>query len=86
MSAVFHGDTAHSQNLHFLLSLKSVVNVNSSTLWSHVDAHTDAPMHCANDEASAGELDGAPYLAIWRDIYRPDCGFAGKTRINSQNA
>jgi arylformamidase len=73
-AAVFPGDTAYSQTLHFSLTPGCPVNVNSITLSPHTGAHADAPLHYANGAASAGELDLAPYLGPCRVIHCLDCG------------
>ena len=73
-AAVFPGDTAYSQRLHFALSPDCPVNVHSITLSPHTGAHADAPMHYSNGGKSAGELDLAPYLGRCRVIYCMDCG------------
>ncbi len=74
LAAVFPGDTAYSQRLHFALTPDCPVNVNSITLSPHTGAHADAPMHYANGGAAAGALDLAPYLGPCRVIYCIDCG------------
>jgi len=73
-AAVFPGDTAYSQTLHFSLVPGCPVNVNSITLSPHTGAHADAPLHYANGAASAGELDLAPYLGPCRVIHCLNCG------------
>ena len=73
-AAVFPGDTAYSQALHFSLAPNCPVNVNSITLSPHTGAHADAPLHYANGAASVGELDLAPYLGPCRVIHCLDCG------------
>ena len=73
-AAVFPGDTAYSQQLHFSLAPDCPVNVNSITLSPHTGAHADAPLHYAKGEASAGELDLAPYFGPCRVIHCLDCG------------
>jgi arylformamidase len=73
-AAVFPGDTAYSQTLHFSLAPGCPVNVNSITLSPHTGAHADAPLHYANGAASAGELDLAPYLGPCRVIHCLGCG------------
>ena len=73
-AAVFPGDTAYSQTLHFSLTPDCPVNVNSITLSPHTGAHADAPLHYANGETSVGELDLAPYLGPCRVIHCMDCG------------
>jgi arylformamidase len=73
-SAVFPGDTAFSQKLHFSLSPGCPVNVNSITLSPHTGAHADAPMHYATGEASVGDLGLTPYLGPCRVIHCMDCG------------
>ncbi len=73
-AAVFPGDTAYLQRLHFALAPGCPVNVNSITLSPHTGAHADAPMHYAQGGASSGELDLAPYLGPCRVIHCMDCG------------
>ncbi|WP_411885281.1 arylformamidase [Polaromonas sp. YR568] len=73
-AAVFPGDTAYSQQLHFSLAPNCPVNVNSITLSPHTGAHADAPLHYANGESSVGDLDLAPYLGPCRVIHCMDCG------------
>ena len=73
-AAVFPGDSAYSQRLHFALSPDCPVNVNSITLSPHTGAHADAPMHYANGSTTSGELDLTPYLGPCRVIYCIDCG------------
>ena len=73
-AAVFPGDTAYSQQLHFSLEPGCPVNVNSITLSPHTGAHADAPLHYANGETSIGEVDLAPYLGPCRVIHCMDCG------------
>jgi len=73
-AAVFPGDTAYSQQLHFSLEPGCPVNVNSITLSPHTGAHADAPLHYANGEATIGEVDLSPYLGPCRVIHCMDCG------------
>lgn len=73
-SAVFPGDTAYAQQLHFSLAPGCPVNVHRITLSPHTGAHADAPLHYATGQASAGELDLAPYLGPCRVIHCLDCG------------
>ena len=73
-AAVFPGDTAYSQRLHFALSPDCPVNVNSITLSPHTGAHADAPMHYASGGAAAGELDLSPYLGPCRVIHCLNAG------------
>ena len=68
-AAVFPGDTAYSQRLHFSLTPECPVNVNSITLSPHTGAHADAPMHYSNGGASSGELALTPYLGPCRVIH-----------------
>ena len=68
-AAVFPGDTAYSQRLHFARTPDCPVNVNSITFSPHTGAHADAPMHYANGGASPGELDLTPYLGPCRVIH-----------------
>jgi arylformamidase len=72
-AAVFPGDTAYSQRLHFALTPDCPVNVNSITLSPHTGAHADAPMHYAQNGAASGELELAPYLGPCRVIHCIDC-------------
>ena len=46
-AAVFPGDTAYSQRLHFSLAPGCPVNVNSITLSPHTGAHADAPVRAS---------------------------------------
>jgi arylformamidase len=73
-AAVFPGDTAYSQQLHFSLEPGCPVNVNAITLSPHTGAHADAPLHYANGEASIGEVDLSPYLGPCRVIHCIGCG------------
>ena len=73
-SAVFPGDTAYSQRLHFALGPGCPVNVNSITLSPHTGAHADAPLHYAADGAAVGQLDLAPYLGPCRVVHCIGCG------------
>jgi arylformamidase len=73
-AAVFPGDTAYSQRLHFALGPDCPVNVNAITLSPHTGAHADAPLHYAADGASAGALELHPYLGLCRVIHCLDCG------------
>ncbi|AYQ28780.1 MULTISPECIES: arylformamidase [unclassified Polaromonas] len=73
-AAVFPGDTAYSQQLHFSLEPGCPVNVNAITLSPHTGAHADAPLHYANGEASIGEVDLPAYLGPCRVIHCMDCG------------
>ena len=68
-AAVFPGDTAYSQKLHFTLDANCPVNVHSITLSPHTGAHADAPMHYAAGGVAVGALDLAPYLGICRVIH-----------------
>lgn len=73
-AAVFPGDTAYSQRLHFGLGPDCPVNVNAITLSPHAGAHADAPLHYAADGAAVGTLDLHPYLGPCRVIHCLDCG------------
>ena len=73
-AAVFPGDAAYSQKLHFALSTDCPVNVNTLTFSPHTGAHADAPMHYANGEAAIGAVDLLPYLGLCRVIHCIDCG------------
>ena len=72
-AAVFPGDAAYSQKLHFALSPDCPVNVNTLTFSPHTGAHADAPMHYANGEAAIGAVDLLPYLGTCRVIHCLDC-------------
>ena len=69
-AAVFPGDTAYTQAVHFSLTPDCPVNVHSITMSPHTGAHADAPMHYASGGAAAGALDLVPYLGRCRVI---DC-------------
>jgi arylformamidase len=73
-AAVFPGDAAYSQKLHFALAPGCPVNVNTLTFSPHTGAHADAPMHYANGEAAIGAVDLLPYLGHCRVIHCLDCG------------
>ncbi len=73
-AAVFPGDAAYSQKLHFALSTDCPVNVNTLTFSPHTGAHADAPMHYANGEAAIGAVDLLPYLGLCRVIHCLNCG------------
>ena len=73
-SAVFPGDTAYSQRLHFALGPGCPVNVNTLTLSPHTGAHADAPLHYAAEGAAVGLLDLTPYIGSCRVIHCIGCG------------
>ncbi len=73
-AAVFPGDAAYSQKLHFALSPDCPVNVNTLTFSPHTGAHADAPMHYANGAPAIGAVDLLPYLGVCRVIHCLDCG------------
>lgn len=73
-SAVFPGDAAYAQKLHFALSPDCPVNVNTLTFSPHTGAHADAPMHYANGAPAIGAVDLHPYLGPCRVIHCLDCG------------
>ncbi|MDO9112174.1 MAG: arylformamidase [Polaromonas sp.] len=73
-AAVFPGDAAYSQKLHFALSPGCPVNVNTLTFSPHTGAHADAPMHYANGAPAIGAVDLLPYLGPCRVIHCLDCG------------
>ena len=73
-AAVFPGDTAYSQKLHFALSTDCPVNVNTLNFSPHTGAHADAPMHYANGAAAIGQVDLLPYLGPCRVIHCLGCG------------
>jgi arylformamidase len=68
-AAVFPGDTAYAQQLHFTLGPDCPVNVNAITLSPHTGAHADAPMHYALGGEAVGTLDLHPFLGPCRVIY-----------------
>lgn len=72
-AAVFPGDTAYSQRLHFALGPHCPVNVNAITLSPHTGAHADAPLHYAAGGAAVGQLELVPYLGPCRVIHCMDC-------------
>lgn len=73
-AAVFPGDTAYQQRLHFALGPQCPVNVHALTLSPHTGAHADAPLHYANGAPAIGALDLLPYLGPCRVIHCLDCG------------
>jgi len=73
-AAVFPGDAAYSQKLHFALSPDCPVNVNTLSFSPHTGAHADAPMHYANGAPAIGAVDLLPYLGPCRVI---DCRDSG---------
>ncbi|WP_395058564.1 arylformamidase [Polaromonas sp.] len=73
-AAVFPGDAAYSQKLHFALSPDCPVNVNTLSFSPHTGAHADAPMHYANGAPAIGAVDLLPYLGRCRVIDCRDCG------------
>ncbi|MEO8024804.1 arylformamidase [Polaromonas sp.] len=73
-AAVFPGDAAYSQKLHFALAPGCPVNVNTLTFSPHTGAHADAPMHYANGAPAIGLVDLLPYLGTCRVIHCLDCG------------
>lgn len=73
-AAVFPGDAAYSQKLHFALAPGCPVNVNTLTFSPHTGAHADAPMHYANGAPAIGLVDLLPYLGPCRVIHCLDCG------------
>jgi arylformamidase len=68
-SAVFPGDAAYSQTLHFALSPNCPVNVHTLTLSPHTGAHADAPLHYAAGERTSGALPLEPYIGPCRVIH-----------------
>jgi len=50
------------------------VNVSAVTLWPHVGAHADAPLHYASAGVPVGALDLQPYLGPCRVIHAIGCG------------
>mgnify|MGYP001547086802 FL=1 len=73
-AAVFPGDAAYSQQLHFALGPGCPVNVNTLTFSPHTGAHADAPMHYAHGAAAIGAVDLLPYLGPCRVIHCIACG------------
>jgi len=73
-AAVFPGDTAYSQLLHFTLGADCPVNVNAITMSPHTGAHADAPMHYAAGGAAVGTLDLTPFLGPCRVIHCLNAG------------
>jgi len=68
-SAVFPGDTAYSQRLHFALGPSCPVQVNAITFSPHTGAHADAPMHYAQGGEAVGALDLHPFVGPCRVIH-----------------
>ena len=73
-AAVFPGDTAYTQQLHFTLGPDCPVNVNAITMSPHTGAHADAPMHYAAGGAAVGTLDLTPFLGPCRVIHCLNAG------------
>jgi arylformamidase len=73
-AAVFPGDTAYAQQLHFTLGPDCPVNVNAITMSPHTGAHADAPMHYAAGGAAVGTLDLTPFLGPCRVIHCLNAG------------
>jgi arylformamidase len=73
-AAVFPGDAAYAQKLHFALSPDCPVNVNTLTFSPHTGAHADGPMHYASGAPAIGAVDLLPYLGPCRVIHCLDCG------------
>lgn len=73
-AAVFPGDAAYSQKLHFALAPGCPVNVNTLTFSPHTGAHADAPMHYANGQPAIGAVDLLPYIGPCRVIHCLDSG------------
>lgn len=73
-AAVFPGDAAYSQKLHFALAPGCPVNVHTLTFSPHTGAHADAPMHYANGAPAIGAVDLLPYLGPCRVIHCLECG------------
>lgn len=73
-SPVFPGDTPYRQEWAATISPGCPVNVSSITLSPHVGAHADAPLHYAQDGASAGDVDLRAYLGPCRVIHAIGCG------------
>ncbi|MDP3414325.1 MAG: arylformamidase [Polaromonas sp.] len=73
-AAVFPGDAAYSQKLHFALSPDCPVNVNTLTFSPHTGAHADAPMHYASGAPAIGAVELHAYLGVCRVIHCLDCG------------
>ncbi len=68
-SAVFPGDTAYSQRLHFAIGPACPVQVNAITFSPHTGAHADAPMHYAPGGKAVGALDLHPFMGPCRVIH-----------------
>lgn len=72
-SPVFPGDTPYSQQWTWTLNEQCPVNVSSLSMSPHVGAHADAPLHYAANQASAGEMELAPFLGPCRVIHVLGC-------------
>jgi arylformamidase len=89
-SAVFPGDAAYSQTLHFALSPGCPVNVHTITLSPHTGAHADAPLHyAAKENGKAARTSGAlplePYLGPCRVIHARLPDGAGDKRVTLEH-
>jgi len=73
-SPVFPGDTAFTQEAHFVLGPQCPVNVSRITMSPHTGAHADAPLHYAAGAAAIGSVAIEPYLGPCRVVHCIDIG------------
>jgi len=69
---VFPGDTAFAQRWTWVLDERCPVNVSEITLSPHTGAHTDAPLHYANDGAAMADVPLDVYLGPCRVVHALD--------------
>ncbi|MDY0746865.1 arylformamidase [Paucibacter sp. R3-3] len=73
-SPIFPGDEPYSLRWTAQLGPGCPVNLSALTMSPHVGAHADAPLHYANDAASAAEVDLDAYIGPCRVIHAIACG------------
>lgn len=69
---VFPGDTPFAQRWTWVLDGGCPVNVSEITLSPHTGAHTDAPLHYANDGAAMADVPLDAYLGPCRVVHALD--------------
>jgi len=69
---VFPGDTPFAQRWTWTLGANCPVNVSEITLSPHTGAHTDAPLHYANDGAAMADVPLDVYLGPCRVVHALD--------------
>ncbi len=69
---VFPGDTPFARRWAWVLDGNCPVNVSEITLSPHTGAHTDAPLHYANDGAAMADVPLDAYLGRCRVVHALD--------------